>query len=92
MNKSFRVYNDSSILIRALEFPVILVLILRTFWTSIRCWKDITPSIANVTRLYMIDDVMKIKLATEWRHANLCSDHSTNKSLKLTIGYIGDQC
>ena len=41
---------------------------------------------------YMIDDVMKFKLATEWRHAGPCSDLSTNKSLSLTIGYIGEVC
>ena len=40
---------------------------------------------------YVIDDVMKIKLATEWRHIG-CSDLSTNKSLSLTIGYIGEVC
>ena len=43
---------------------------------------------------YVIDDVMKIKLATEWRHAGPCPVRavslSTNKSLSLTIGYIGE--
>ena len=49
-------------------------------------------SIVNVTRLFVIDDVMKIKLATKWHYASPCSDLSTNKSLNLTIGYIDDQC
>ena len=40
----------------------------------------------------MIDDVMKIKLMTEGSHASMCSDLSTNKSLNLMIGYIGNQC
>ena len=41
---------------------------------------------------HIIDDVMKFKLATEWRHAGPSSDLSTNKSLSLTIGYIGEVC
>ena len=32
---------------------------------SISCKNDVTPSIFTVTQLYVIDDVMKIKLATE---------------------------
>ena len=32
---------------------------------SISCKNDVTLFIVNVTRLYVIDDVMKIKLATE---------------------------
>ena len=59
---------------------------------SICCENDVTLSIVNVTRLYMMDDDMKIKLATKWRHINPCSVLSTNKSLNLTIGYIGIQC
>ena len=37
---------------------------------------------------------MKIKLAAELRHASPYNDLSTNKSLKLSIGYIhvGIQC
>ena len=59
---------------------------------SLSCKNDVTPSIVTVTRLYVIDDGMKIKLATEWRHAGPCSDLSTNKSLNLTSGYICGQC
>ena len=51
-----------------------------------------TASIVNISRLYVIDDVMKIKLAKECHHTSPCCDLSTNKSLNLTIGYIGDQC
>ena len=40
--------------------------------------------------LYVIDDVMEMKLATEWRHASPCKDLSNNKSLNLSIGYIGE--
>ena len=54
------------------------------------------PSVVNVTMGYVIDDVMRIKLATEWSQAgpfpSLCSDLSANKSLSLTIGYIGEVC
>ena len=50
------------------------------------------PSSVNVTRLYVIDDIMKIKLATEWHYVSPCSDLSTNKSLDLTIGYTGEVC
>ena len=68
-NKSFIVYNDSAILNRLSEFPATLVQtetrILRTFWMSSSCESDVTPSI-------VIDDVMKIKLATEWRHVGPC--------------------
>ena len=63
------------------------------------CKDDITPSIiVNVIMPYVIDDVMKIKLVIELRHASPdsmpspCSDLSTNKSLSLTIGYIGEMC
>ena len=55
---------------------------------------EVTPSIVNVTRLYVIDDVMK----SNWRSNDVtsvsssCSDLSNNKSLNLTIGYISDQC
>ena len=41
---------------------------------------------------YVIDDVMNIKLANEWRHAGPYSDLSTHKSLSLTFGYIGEVC
>ena len=40
----------------------------------------------------MIDYVMETKLVTEWRQANPRSDLLTNKSLSLTIGYIGEVC
>ena len=56
----------------------------------ISCKNDFTSAIVNVIGLYVIDDVMKIKLWTEWSQASPCSDLSTNKSLNLTIGYIGN--
>ena len=40
---------------------------------------------------YMIFDIIKIKLATKWRHGP-CSDLSTNNSLGLTIGYMDEVC
>ena len=43
------------------------------------CKNDLTPSIVNVIRLYVIYGVMKIKLAT-----STCSDLSSNESLNLT--------
>ena len=65
MNESFIVYNDSAILNRLSEFPATLVQtesrFFRTFWTLSSCENDVTSSI-------VIDDVIKIKLATEWRH------------------------
>ena len=33
---------------------------------------DVTPSSVNVTKPYVIGDIIKIKLATEWRHASPC--------------------
>ena len=60
---------------------------------------DTKLSIVNHTWPNVIDDVMKIKLTTECRHASCCpvcalacSDLSINKSLNLTIGYIGEVC
>ena len=45
-------------------------------------WKnDIMPCIINVIRLYVIDNVIKLKLASKWRQASPHSDISTNKSL-----------
>ena len=62
MNKSFTVYNESAILNRLTKCPVTLVQtemrVLRMFWTTISCKNDVTPSIANVTSLYVIDDQM----------------------------------
>ena len=76
MNESFIGYNDSAILNRLAEFPATLFrlkpVFLRTFWTSSSLKNDVTPSIVNVTMRYIIDDVMKFKLATEWRHAGPC--------------------
>ena len=40
----------------------------------------------------MIDDVMKVKITSRQSVLSPCSDLSTNKSLNLTISYIGDQC
>ena len=62
MNESFIVYNDSAIFKRLSEFPPTLVQtetrIFTYILTSSSCENDVTPSI-------VIDDVMKIKLATE---------------------------
>ena len=41
---------------------------------------------------YVIGDIIKIKLATDWRHASPCTDLSTNSSLGLTIGYMDEVC
>ena len=53
------------------------------------------PSIVNVAMPYVIDDVMKIQTGNRMTSRQsmpcLCSDLSTNKSLSLTIGYIGEQ-
>ena len=92
MNKYLRVYNDSAILNRELEFPANLVWAEISFECPLVVKNNVTPSVVNVTRLYVIDDNMKIKLAGELHHASPCSDLSINKSLNLTIGYIGDQC
>ena len=43
------------------------MLIISMFWTTISYKNNITPSIINATRLYVIDDLMKIKQATKWR-------------------------
>ena len=77
MNERFRVHNNSALLNRVLEFPITLVLyglkhVLSMFWMSINCKNGVAQYIVNVTRLYVIDDVMKIKLATEWHHASPC--------------------
>ena len=48
------------------------------FLASISFKNGGTPSKLNITRLYVIDDVMKIKMAAKWHHAGLCSDLSTN--------------
>ena len=69
MNHSFRVYKDSAILNRALEFQANLIWtemhIFRLFWTSIKCKNGIKPSKVNSTRMCVIDDIQKIKLAAE---------------------------
>ena len=66
MNESFIVYNDSAILNRLSEFPATQVQTeSHTFWTLSSCENDVTPSI-------VIDDVIRIKLATEWRHIGQC--------------------
>ena len=87
MNEYFRVYSDSAILNRVLEFPATLLICicLRIFWTSISCKNVVAPSFAKVTRLYLIDDIIKNKLAPKWRHASPCSDLSTNKSLVVEL-------
>ena len=74
MNENFRVYNDSAILNRVIEFPETLVWTEMhiMFWTTLSCEYDATPSITNVTRLNVMDDFMKIKLAAKWRLASLC--------------------
>ena len=69
MNESFRVYNDSAIWNSLLEFPVTLAWTETHNFTCIlkvtNCKIDVTLSIVNVTRPYVIDDFMKIKLVTE---------------------------
>ena len=76
MHESFSVYNASAILNRALEFPIILfrtkMRIFMYVLNVISCKNDVTLSFVNVTRLYLIDSVMKIKLATKCRHASPC--------------------
>ena len=86
-----------------LEFPTTLIWtethVFMYVSTTISCKNNVTQSITNVTRLYVIDDVIK----SNWRSNDVmadsaqtvpsqCSDLSTNKSLNLSIGYIGDQC
>ena len=39
---------------------------------SSSCENDVTPSIVNFTMPYVLNDVMKNKLATEWRQACPC--------------------
>ena len=68
MSIYFGVYNDSAIFDRALEFLVTFI------WTETRFYvrferplvvKTTSPSIVNNTMLYLIDDVMIIKLSTK---------------------------
>ena len=70
--------------------------ILRNTLNAQSCKNNVTLSTFNVTMPYVIDDVMKIKLATKWHHASHvsspCCDLSTDKSLNLTIGYLGEVC
>ena len=53
---------------------------------SVSCKHNVALSIVNTAMLYVMDDVMKIKLAADCHNASACSDLSTNKSLNLTIG------
>ena len=63
---------------------------------SSSCKNDVTQSIVNITLPYVIDDDMKIQTGDRMTsHRSVlspCSDLSTNKSLSLTIGYIGEVC
>ena len=83
MDTSFRVNNDSTILNRALKFPIALVWTeTHMFWMFISYKNDDNLSIVNVTRLYMIDHRRhENQTGAEWHNASLCSDLSTNKSL-----------
>ena len=69
MNESFIVYNEFAILNKLSEFPATLGSTETRIFTYIlnvnSCKNDVTPSIDNVIMPYVIDDVMKIKLATE---------------------------
>ena len=71
MNESFKVYNDSAIL---LEFPTTLIWtekhVLMYVSTTISCKNNVTQSITNVTRLYVIDDVIK----SNWRSNDVMAD------------------
>ena len=65
MNESFSIYNDSAILDRVLVFFGLKRVFYLHFERSLAVKNDVTSYIVNVTGLYVIDDVMKIKLATE---------------------------
>ena len=59
------------------NFPQLLFRLKRVFKhilnvTSNSCKNDFTQSIVNDTMPYVIDDVMKIKLATKWRDTGPC--------------------
>ena len=74
MNKSFIFYNDPPSWtdcqnFRQLSFRLKLVLYVHFERHVVVKKNDVTPPIVNVTMPYVIDDVMKIKLATEWLHA-----------------------
>ena len=64
MNESFRVYNNSTILNRALDIFRLNVYFYVLFECAFIVKNNVTLSIVNFTRLYMIDDIMIIKLAT----------------------------
>ena len=76
MNDSLRVFKDSANLNSILEFPVNFVRTeMRSFTSVLNVTllvekNDVTPS----KRLYVIDDVIKIKLSADWRHASTCSN------------------
>ena len=63
---------------------------------SSSCENNVTPSIVNDTVSYVLNDVMKNKTGdgttSSRSEPSPCSDLSTNKSLSLTFGYIGEVC
>ena len=85
MNDFFSFNTDSAILNRALEIPTNL------FWTE-KCSLDtfgrplvVKTTLRRQTKLYVMNGVIKIKLATKRLHACTCSDLSNNESLTLSI-------
>ena len=67
MEKAFRVYTDSAILNRALEFPVNIYLfgLRRIFYLHFRCLSIVKMTLRCLTRLYIINDVVKNLLAAK---------------------------
>ena len=61
MNESFRVCNDSAISNRVLEFLVLLFGLKRVYYICFERQLAVKTTV-NIARLYVIDDVMKIKL------------------------------
>ena len=86
MNESFRVCNDSAISNRVLEFSVLLFGLKRVYYICFERQLAVKTTV-NIARLYVIDDVMKIKLASKWRPASPSTDLSPNISLNLAIEY-----
>ena len=94
MNESFRVYNDSAILNRVLEFPVTLfwteTRILGIFWISISGKNNVKPSFVKVTRLYVVDEL--------WRAVEIpcptCPtwSHFIQDKMKVSIYLSLDKC
>ena len=78
------------------NFPQLLFrlkpVFLQTILTPSSCENHVTTSIVNVTMPYVLNDVMKIKLATKWRHAGPCPVRAVIYqpiNHRVTIAYIG---